>query len=421
MQNFIQISFQQVRSFYLVLIISVLVGFSACENPGSVGSDITDPTSEVVRDTLIINGLTSLDATSYSGEHDFFSAGGYNDPLFGSMEATGYLKPNLPISSDTMKADGEMLLRIMYNRGQVSGDTVGTQQFDLYEINQYWRDRVLKADNQLALASQKLGEFSVGPEDSLLVNLSEIAPQWVDDYRMYADSSKQDTTGAVDSSYVYDTHGLALVPQNSSKIIPLYRDSTRFIIQHPEADTFDVPLNRWGYYLERGTNTNIPQISSPLHSTYERVLNFKSLGIEELDIQSSGLSRAELVLYENTPAMEQSLIGEPSTVQRAKEQIAYLHLAKPGEIPENIDPGVPLTNPTRLQGSYSAENGTYRFEVTRLVENILRNGFPEDREFFITLPNNGTIKSTLIMNDDDQVPDGLKPKIIITSLKNIEN
>ncbi|MDZ7658972.1 hypothetical protein [Fodinibius sp.] len=420
MQNFIQISFQQARSFYLVLILGVLVGLSACENPGSVGGDLTDPTSEVVQDTLIINGLTSVDATSYSGELDLFSAGSFDDPLFGSMDVTGYLKPNLPASSDTLKEEGEVLLRIMYNSEQVSGDTAGTQQFDLYQINQFWRDRVLKVDNELSLG-QKLGEFSVGTEDSLMINLSDIAPQWVDEYRMYADSSKQDTTGAVDSAYVYDAHGLALVPQNSAKIIPLYRDSTRFFIQHPEADTFDVPLNRWGYYLDRGTNSSIPQISIPLHSTYESVLNFKSLGIEELDIQPPGLSRAELVLYENTPALEQSLVGEPSTTQRAKEQVAYLHLANPEGLPENIDPGAPLNNPTRLQGSYSAENGTFRFDVTRLVENIIRNGFPEDREFFITLPNDGVIKSTLIMTDDDQVPDGLKPKIIITSLKNIKN
>ncbi len=137
-------------------------------------------------------------------------------------------------------------------------------QFDLYQINQYWRDRVLKVDNELSLA-QKLGEFSVGSEDSLMINLSDIAPQWVDEYRSWADSVKQDTTGAADSSYVYDAHGLALVPQNSTKIIPLYRDSTRFFIQHPEADTFDVSLNRWGYYLDRGSNTTIPQGSIAQH------------------------------------------------------------------------------------------------------------------------------------------------------------
>ncbi|WP_445665483.1 hypothetical protein [Fodinibius sp. AD559] len=397
-----------------------MVGFSACENPGSVGSDITGPTSEVVQDTLIIDGLTSVDATSYSGEQNFFSAGSFDDPLFGSMDVTGYLKPNLPASSDTMKADGELLLRIMYNLGQVSGDSVGTQQFGLYQIDQYWRDRVLKVNDKLSLG-QKLGEFSVGSEDSLMINLSDLASEWVDKYRTYAEDSKADETGSVDSTYKYDAHGLALVPQNSTKILPLYRDSTRFVIEHPEADTFDVSLNRWGYYLNRGSNTTIPQGSIPLHSTYENVLNFKRLGIDQLDIQVSGLSRAILVLNENTDALEQSLSGEPSTIKRAKEQVAYLHLADPEGLPENIDPGAPLNSPTRLQGSYSVENGTFRFDVTRLVENIIRNGFPEDREFFITLPNNGVIKSTLIMTDDDQVPAGLKPKIIITSLKNIKN
>lgn len=398
-----------------------MIGFSACENPGSVGSEITDPTSEVVRDTLIINGLNAVDATSYSGEQSFFSAGNFDDPLFGSLTATGYLKPNLPASSDTMKADGEMLLQIMYDRDQVFGNTDGTQQFELYQINQYWRDRVLKVDDELSLSSQKIGEFSVGTEDSLMVNLSDIASGWVDEYRTYAEDSKDDTTGSVDSTYKYEAHGLALVSSNSSKILPLYRDSTRFFIQHPEADTFDVSLNRWGYHLDRGSSNTIPQESISLHSTYESVLNFKRLGIEELDIQPPGLSRAELVLHENTVALEQSLGGEPSTTQRAKEQVAFLHLANPDGLPDNIDPGAPLNNPTRLQGSYSAENGTFRFDVTRLVENIIRNGFPEDREFFITLPNDGVIKSTLIMTDDNQVPDGLKPKIIITSLKNIKN
>ncbi|WP_441000723.1 hypothetical protein [Fodinibius sp. SL11] len=396
------------------------MGFSACENPGSVGSGLTDPTSEVVRDTVTINGLTSVDATSYSGEKNFFSAGRFNDPLFGSMDAIGYLKPNLPASSDTMKADAEMFLRLMYDLEQVSGDTIGTQQFDLYQINQYWRDRVLKVDRELSLG-QKLGEFSVGSEDSLMINLSNLASEWVDDYRSWADSVRNDTTGTADSSYVYDAHGLALVPQNSNKILPLYRDSTRFVIQHPEADTFDVSLNRWGYYLDRGGNSTFPQGSIPLHSTYENVLNFKQLGIEQLDIQPPGLSRAVLVLHENTSALEQSLNGEPSTTKRAKEQVAFLHLADPEGLPDNIDPGVPLNNPTRLQGSYSPDEGVFRFDVTTLVENIIRNGFPEGREFFVTLPNDGVIKSTLIMTDSDQVPDGLKPKIIITSLKNINN
>lgn len=422
MQNFIKDTYHQRSSLFLLIVVfSILVGISACENPGSVGGDLTDPVSEVVQDTVLINNVRAVDATSYSGELNYFSAGSYEDPLLGSINVTGYLKPNLPSENDTIKTDAEVFLRLMYDSGKVYGDSVASQQFDLYQIDEYWRDRALKVDNELALGSQKLGEFSVGTEDSLMVNLSEIAPQWVDEYRSYAQDSKEDTTSAADSAYVYEAHGLALVAQNSEKIMPFYRESSQFVIQHPEADTFDVPLNRWGFHLGRGNNSAVPQGSLPLHSTYESVINFEELGISGLDIQPAGLSRAVLVLYENTSALEQSMAGEPSTAKRAKEQTAYLHLANPEGVPENIDPGAPLNNPTRLQGAYLEDDGTFRFDVTNLVDNILRNGFPEDREFFITLPNDGGVKSTIILDDSDQVPESLKPKLIITSLKNIKD
>ena len=417
MQKYLNNSFQELRFVNLIIALVVLAGLSACENPGSVGGELTDPTAEVVQDTLIVNNLQSIDATSYSGDLSFFSAGRYDDPLLGSLKATGYLKPFLPSENDTMKADAEMLMRLMFNTEQVYGDSLGSQQFDLYEMGQFWRDRALTLDDELELQSEKLGEFTVGSADSLVINLSDIAPEWVDKYRSYAQDSKEDTTNAADSTYIYEAHGLALVPQGNGKIVPLTSDSIGFIIQHPEADTFDVGLSRSGYHLNRGA-ASLSQGSLPLHSTYESVLNFERLGISEIDIQPAGLSRAELVLHENTAALEQSLDGEPSSAQRAKEQTAFLHLANPDGLPENIDPGAPLNSPTRLQGVYSPEDGTYRFDITTIVENIIRNGFPEDREFFVTLPNDGAIKSTVIMADGNQVSDGLQPKIIITSLKN---
>lgn len=426
MQNLFKDTFQPTHTLPLLLFFTVLLGFSACENPGSVGNDLIEPGADVVRDTLVIKHVTAVDAASYSGELDFFSAGAFEDPLFGTLSATGFLKPNLPSSTDTLQDDGEVFLKLMYDGGEVFGDSVGNQQFELYEIKQYWRDRALKVNYQLQLGSQKLGEFTVGNSDSLMINLSNIAPQWVDEYRDYAKASKEDTTSQTDSTYAYEENGLALVPQNSTKIIPLNQQLTRFVIQNPgkdsaDADTFDVTLNKWGYSLERGGNSAIPQGSLPLHNTYESVINFKELGVSQLDIPPSGLSRAELVFYENKSALEQSLNGKPSTTKRPRQQVVYLQLAEPDGLPENIDPGVPLNNPTKIQGWYSAEEGSYRFDITSLVENIIRSGFPEGLEFFITLPNNGAVKSTILMDSSDQVPYGLKPKIIITSLKNIHN
>ncbi|MEL7833350.1 hypothetical protein [Fodinibius sp. Rm-B-1B1-1] len=420
MQTYLNNSFHDLNFVHLIVALVVLAGLSACENPGSVGGDITDPTADVVRDTLMVDNLRSIDATSYSGELNFFSAGSYDDPLLGALNATGYIKPFLPSENDTMRADGEMLMRLMFDAEQVYGDSLSSQQFDLYEIGQFWRHRALKVNDELDLESQKVGEFTVGGADSMVINLSDIAPDWVDKYRAYAQESKEDTTGQADSTYIYEAHGLALVPQNNGKIIPIHSDSTNFIIQHPEADTFSVGLSRWGYHLSRGQDSS-PQGTLPLHSTYESVLNFDNFGLSEIDIEPAGLSRAVLVLHEDTEALEQSLNGEPPAAKRAKEQTAFLQLANPDGLPENIDPGAPLNTPSRLQGTYLPEDGTYRFDITALVENIIRNGFPEDREFFVTLPNDGAIKSTLIMGSGDQVSDSLKPKIIITSLKNINN
>lgn len=423
MQNLRINSFQQVQSFYLIALVSVLLGLSACENPGSVGGDLTEPGSEVVRDTLIINDVSAIDGHSYSGELNYFSAGSFEDQLFGTMNAIGYLKPNLPEASDTLRDDGEVYLRVLYDLGQTYGDTVATQAFDLYKINQFWRDRALKVNDELDLEDQRMGEFSIGDEDSVMINLSDVAPEWVEDYRAFSRDSKEDTTGQVDSTYNYQEHGLAFLAQNGEKIMPISRESTQIVAINPEseeaeADTFSVGLNRWGYYLDRANDGSVPEGALPLHSTYESVINFKELGIEQLDLQPPGLSRAELVFYEDVSALEQSLSGESGTTQRAKDQTAYLHMAEPGEVPENIDPGAPDNSPTKVQGSYSPDDGTYRFDVTSMVENMLANGVPEGQEFFITLPNDGAVKSTLLMSDSDQVPNSLKPKIIITSLKN---
>lgn len=418
LQNLMDNPLQHVSSFFLIFICCISLGLSSCENPGAVGSNLTNPESEVVIDTLTIDGVQALNPNSYSGELPFVSAGKYDDPVFGSMTAKGYLKPALPADSDSMHAGAKMLLRVILDANQIYGDTRTTQEFDIYEISELWRDRALMINDDLPVnMSEKVGSFSVETdEDSLTVELSQ---NWVDRYYQYTD-----TTNA-DSVYKYNMFGLALVPGNGDKIIPLQTDSTNFIIQNPEADTFNVSLNQRGYTLERGSNTSFPQGSVPLYSTYESVLNFGDLGLSELDIPPPGLSRAELVLYQNEAGMGQGLPAEPRPQKRPQEVTIDLHLAEPEYIPENIDPGVPLNQSQgavfRVQGAFSETHNTYRFDITNLVERIFRSGFPENREFFVTFPNDGVIKPGLIYTDADQVPERFKPKVIITSLKNISN
>jgi hypothetical protein len=403
--------FQSIGSLFALIICSIFLGLSGGESPGSVGSDLTKSKAEVETDTIFVEGFQAIQPNSYSGELSFFSAGVYDDPLFGSIEANGFLKPALIDDSNNIEGDAKMLLRVILDEDQVYGDDSATQEFNVYEIGELWRDRALSIYDDIQINTfQKVGELTVGTRDSLDVELSQ---RWVSKYRRLVNSED------ADSLYKYDFFGLAIVPNNENKIIPLSSSSTRFVIQNPEADTFDVATGEWGYNLKRTEDSSFPQGSLPLSSTYESVIHFGELVTSEIDIQASGLSKAELILYENSSVMEQSLQSEPATVQRPDKPTAYLHLADPKDIPENIDPGAPQEG--RIEGTYSPSEGTYRFNITNRIERIIQGGRPEEREFYVTLPNDGVIKQSLIYTDSEQVQVDKRPKILITSLNKSNN
>lgn len=405
--------FRSLGSFFAIVICSTLLGLSGCEDPGSVGSELSDSNADVVTDTIFVDDMQTQEYTSYSGELSFFSAGHYNDPLFGELETTAFAKPGLPASGDSIEADANMLMRVILEEGQAYGDTMATQEFSIYEVDELWRARALKLDDDIQInTEEKVGSFSVGDEDSLDVELSQ---EWVDEYRQFTD-----TTDA-DSAYRYNFYGLAMVSDNDNKIIPLDASDTRFVIENPESDTFDVSTSQWGYTLQHGQENNVPEGSAPFYSTLESVVNFSSLGVEDLDLQASAFSRAELVLHQNTSVMEQSLQSEPTSVQRPPESTVYLHFVDSTGVPDNIDPGGQVDDINKIEGEYSASDGTYRFGITNLVDRIIQAGLPEGRQFYITSPNSGVIRSGLVYTDSDQVPEDKRPQIIITSLKNNSN
>jgi hypothetical protein len=246
--------------------------------------------------------------------------------------------------------------------------------------------------------SQPVASFSVEDQDSLDIILDST---WVQTYLEFA----RDTSAIADSSYKYEAYGLAIVPMNTSKVIPINSNSTRFVIE-ADSDTFDVSLAQWAYSFDRGSSS-IPQVSMPLHSTYESVLNF-DLGVAEMGVQGVGISKAELVVYANSSALENSLAASEA---RSAATLAQLYIADPEFTPENIALGTPT-----VTGTYSEDDNAYHFTITSIVQRILLDGIAENQQFYITFSNNGIIRSSLIYGEDG--PADKTPKLIITSLKN---
>src|SRR6056297_2010405 len=124
--------------FCLFLVVSVS-GFllTGCESPGSVGGSFTDPGTQVQDTVFAVNDVQTDSFTTFSGRLSFFSAGQFNDPLFGDLSVRSFIKPSLPgLTSDTLSSNVQMNLRLLIEDGSIYGDTLSTAEYDLVEIDQ---------------------------------------------------------------------------------------------------------------------------------------------------------------------------------------------------------------------------------------------------------------------------------------------
>lgn len=409
MQNYIKCAFLLKGSFWTCLVGGLIffLSISGCEDPGPVGNSLTGSETELVVDTLSIGSVEIDSLNPYAGQRAYFSLGQYDDPLFGFMSASAYLRPSLPptSSSDTLEENAGMKLRLIFDTGQVYGDSLQQGNFDIYEIDQRWRGKAWQLKDQISYDnSYTVGSFTLGEEDSLDVLLNE---EWVDKYRSHVENESADR----DSTYRENFHGLALIPRDDSKILPLEAGNTRFVVENPEADTFGVPMRHWAFSLERQANNTYPEGTEPLYSTFERIMNF-DLDIPDQDYSVSNISKAEIVFYVDNAEMEQSLEAESTTTGRPLVNNLQLHLVDPSEIPANIDPG----NPAAV-GFYDDDNKAYRFNVTSFVKAAIQNQLNPNERLYVTIANNGTVKSTLFHLNNEAQPDK-NPHLIITSVKN---
>ena len=404
LQNITGSALPKSGSLSLVFALGLIIMLAGCDRPGSVGSGLTDSGAEVETRSDTIEVVSTRSFNAFSGNYSRFSAGGFNDPIFGDVTTTGFIKPALPSASDTLTQDATVKMRLLFDNADVLGDTLGQQTFDVYEVNEFWRPNAVKLNGDLAIDNNsRVATFTVGEEDSLEVTLD---PQWVDDnYRPYVDSDSTTT----DSLYKNQEFGLALVPTNSTKVIPFDVSSTRFVIENPDADTATVSSSQWAYQMKRSNQPEPPQGTAVVHNMLEQALKF-SFDVSGIDLSGPDISRAELIFYQDEGALSQSVSASQN---RPLSENVQLHYVDSTQTPDNLLPGSPIAT-----GSFSEEDNAYHFNVTQFIQSGLINDLPEGQSFYMTLPNDGTVKSSLIYIDPESVS---PPELVITYLKNTSN
>lgn len=384
----------------------LLVG---CENPGSVGSGFLDADTRVITDTLQFSDLQEQSFDSWSGDHDFFSVGEFNDPLFGNLRSVGYLKPTLPGNSaeNDFLSDAEMKLQLHIDQQEVYGDSNAAVQYDVMEVGELWRGVAMTLEDRLALdQSYTVGSFTAGKDETVTVDLSG---SFVDRYREFYLSLEENR----DSLYRYSFFGLALVPRDSGKMIPIDVEDTQFLVYNPGLDTLNFGLSSWAYSLERTNRPDLPAGRTPVHSTLENVFSFDLQALQEA-VGSVNLSRVELVIYEDSVRMDNTLDQVSASSGRPDVKFLRLHRVEKGTTPEALDPGSALA-----RGAFNPKDAAFHFNITDFVRTgglEASTGF----DFYITGPaHNGIIRSSLIFNNE--APAERRPKLIVTSIQTTEN
>lgn len=399
-------SSSNIQSRFILIAFLLIAVFTGCDDPGSVDGNIGGDEANISIDTLSVDKLSSQGIDYYSGSFSLFAAGQYDDPLFGNISSKGLFRPSLPLSqSDTLTANAKMLVRLQFVPSQLYGDSLASQDFELYKIDEFWRGNTFLFQDDITLdgfgGSSSPYPFTVDAgADSVDVPLPQ---SWINDYKDFANNQS-------DSLYRQDLNGLAIVPKNSKKMLAINTDSSEFIVQNPSADTFSVPINRQASSFKRTAGGNSSAGSTVLHSTNEKYLQL-DLDLSDYNVSSQNVARSELVIYRNNDLLTSSLSSEPSSVVRPEVINMRVFFIDPANLPDNITPGSPVAN-----GLYSEDDQAYHFDLTGLVINKLDNVQDKDKKLVVALYNNGAIQSTVVYNNN--APVSKKPKLIVTSLKN---
>jgi len=265
---------------------------SGCKDSTIVGGQIVQPTADVQIDTIPLSNLSTVKLPAYTGGLSHFSAGSYNDQLFGNVKATGLVQPTLAGvgTLDTLTDDSKITLHLYFS--SVYGDTAATQSYDLVEASAPWRGREWKVDSAPPVGSTVVGSFSVGDVNSLATDsLGDVdsvsvtlSQDWVHQYRQaYYNSTNRD------SSYIYNMPGFVVVPKSEGKILAFDATNSHLEVVTPK-DTASFFIRDWAYSVDR---TNVPNLSGNkmrMYSTFESVPKFDISVTSDNSVNINGVS-----------------------------------------------------------------------------------------------------------------------------------
>jgi len=367
------------RTRFLVPILVGLLTLTACDDPSNVGIELVEegggePVVRVLTPSMIeeepINDIT--------GAVPRVLAGQVNDPMLGTITATGYLDFQRVDSVNASDITGVMLRLV---RDYVYGDTLAALTLTVRELTEEWNALGARADTTLPLGAS-VTTFTFEPLDSLItVDLPET---WVRD---------NDTT-LVSFHFGEVFHGFALEATAAEAVVG-FDFNQSFLRITTEQDTLDYPVSLTLSGVIRTGQPTIPEgrflIQDGTGPTLSFNVDFDGLDDTPLNAAFVRFFADTLTIQETPPNFVRPLIETLQLVRITEEDAAFV-----------------------MAEASLDDNGSYRFSDATLREVLQQTFFGQDLydHFALRIPfTDNTISVMLLF---DATSDETAPEVLLT-------
>jgi len=362
--------------------VPILVGLltlTACDDPSNVGIELVEegggePVVRVLTPSMIeeepINDIT--------GAVPRVLAGQVNDPMLGTITATGYLDFQRVDSVSASDITGVMLRLV---RDYVYGDTLAALTLTVRELTEEWNALGARADTTLPLGAS-VTTFTFEPLDSLItVDLPET---WVRD---------NDTTLV---SFDFDEvfHGFALEATAAEAVVG-FDFNQSFLRITTEQDTLDYPVSLTLSGVIRTGQPTIPEgrllIQDGTGPTLSFNVDFDGLDDTPLNAAFVRFFADTLTVQETPPNFVRPLIETLQLVRITEADAAFV-----------------------MAEASLGDDGSYRFSDATLREVLQQTFFGQDLydHFALRIPfTDNTISVMLLF---DATSDETAPEVLLT-------
>ena len=367
------------RTRFLVPILVGLLALTACDDPSNVGIELVEEGGgEPVVRVLTPSVIEQEPINDITGAVPRVLAGQVNDPMLGTITATGYLDFQRVDSVNASDITGVMLRLV---RDYVYGDTLAALTLTVRELTEEWNALGARADTTLPLGAS-VTTFTFEPLDSLItVDLPET---WVRD---------NDTT--LVSFYFGDVfHGFALEATAAEAVVG-FDFNQSFLRITTEQDTLDYPVSLTLSGVIRTGQPTIPEgrflIQDGTGPTLSFNVDFDGLDDTPLNAAFVRFFADTLTIQETPPNFVRPLIETLQLVRITEEDAAFV-----------------------MAEASLDDNGSYRFSDATLREVLQQTFFGQDLydHFALRIPfTDNTISVMLLF---DATSDETAPEVLLT-------